>query len=286
MNAKIIDGREISKKTLNEIKVRIDKIKDKYDIKPGLAIIYIGDDEASNVYVKRIMKTCEKVGIYSNKYCLPKYTDEEKVLEVISDLNDDDKIHGIIIQLPLPKSISEDNIKKLIASGKDVDCIGPINIGNLYCGFDGFIPCTPKAALRLLKSTGVDLKGKNAVVVGRSNVVGRPIAELLLKENLAVTICHSKTEDIDSHIKNADVVVAAVGKPNIIKGDVIKEGAIIIDVGTNVVDGKLVGDVEYDNAIKRASYITPVPGGVGPMTNVMLIENTLEACIKKCGLEL
>ncbi len=286
MSSKIINGRENAKIYLEKIKKKIDNLREKYDITPGLAIVQIGEDKASHVYVNRIVKTCSKAGVNSNIYNLPASTDEKKVVEVLNKLNSDEKTHGIIIQFPIPKNIDSNVVTTNILPSKDVDCINPINIGKMYSGLKGFIPCTPKGALKLLKSIEIDLVGKNAVVVGRSNIVGRPIAELLLKENLTVTICHSKTENLNEYIKNADVVVSAAGKPNLITGDMIKKDAIVIDIGTNVVDGKLVGDVEFEKAKKIASYITPVPGGVGPMTNVMLIENTLEACLIQCGLEL
>lgn len=286
MNSKIIDGKKISKGISDDIKEKLGILSQKHGVIPGLAVVYIGEDKASKVYAQSIIKKCDKMGLYSEKHFASNDITEKEVLEILNSLNNNSKIHGIIVQFPIPKGIDENKIKSAISDMKDVDCITPINIGKLYSNIDGFIPCTPKGAIRLLKSTETSLSGKNAVIVGRSNIVGKPIYELLLRENLTVTICHSKTKNLEEHISKADVVVAAAGKPHLIKGNWFKKDAIVIDVGTNVVDGKLVGDVEYDKALDIVKYITPVPGGVGPMTIAMLLENTLEACIKQCGLKL
>ncbi len=200
--------------------------------------------------------------------------------------NRNKKINGIIVQFPIAEGIDENKIKWAVSEQKDVDCINPINVGRLYTNSVGFIPCTPKGVIKLIKSTGENLAGKKAVVVGRSNIVGKPVGELLLKEDLTVSICHSKTRNLEEYLLKADVVVAAAGRPNLVKGRMIKEGSIVIDVGTNVVDGKLVGDVEFEKAADKAAFITPVPGGVGPMTIAMLLENTLEACLRQCELKL
>lgn len=286
METKLINGKEIAGNILKETSEKVNLIKKKYDKSPGLAVIYIGNDKASQVYADTIIKKCTNTGFKGKKYVFSRDVDEGKILEVINQLNNDNEINGVIIQFPLPKGLNEENIKLALSPEKDVDCINPISVGKLYSDVQGFIPCTPKGAIRLLKSIGIGLTGKNALVIGRSNIVGRPVAELLLKENLSITVCHSKTQNLDEHIAKADVVVAAVGKPQLVKGDALKSGAIVIDVGTNVVDGKLVGDVDFNTAIGKAAFITPVPGGVGPMTIAMLLENTLEACIKQWDLEL
>lgn len=283
---KIIDGRKMAKDLLEEIKRKTLELKNKYNKAPGLAVVLIGNDKASGVYANNIIKKCDAVGFFSEKYSLGENTTEDEALDLLDKLNNNDKISGILIQFPLPKGINEKKIKSYISDKKDVDGINPLTTGRLYSGLDTFIPCTPKAALKLLKSTGVELKGKDVVVIGRSNIVGRPIAELLLKENATVTICHSKTINLESHTKRADVVVSAVGYPNLVKGHMLKEGSIVIDVGTNVVNGKLVGDTEFESAYEKVSLITPVPGGVGPVTITMLLENTLEAFLKQWELEL
>ncbi|RKD28064.1 bifunctional 5,10-methylene-tetrahydrofolate dehydrogenase/5,10-methylene-tetrahydrofolate cyclohydrolase [Caminicella sporogenes] len=285
MVSNIINGREISKKRLIEIEEKVKYLSDKYGKVPGLAVVYIGNDKASEVYVNTIIKKCTKVHFYSEKHLLSENVSEDEILDLINNLNKNEKINGIIIQFPLPKGIDENKIKFALSYEKDVDCINPINVGMLYSNSKSFLPCTPKGVIELIKSINQDLTGKNAVVVGRSNIVGKPVAELLQQENLTVTLCHSKTKDLKEHLLRADVVVAAAGRANLIKGDMLKENCIVIDVGTNVVDGKLVGDVEFDSAVKKASYITPVPGGVGPMTIAMLLENTLEACLKQCELK-
>lgn len=285
MNNKIIDGKEIAKKRLKAIQDKVNYLSDTYGIVPGLAVVYIGDDKASEVYVNTIVKKSQQVGFHSEKYSLSQDVTEKELLDLINELNKNEKINGVIIQFPIPEGINENKLKFALSHEKDVDCINPINVGLLYSNLESFLPCTPKGVIELIKSTGQNLVGKNAVVVGRSNIVGKPVAELLLKENLTVTLCHSKTKDLKEHLMNADIVVAAAGKANLIKADMIREGSIIIDVGTNVIDGKLIGDVEFDSVIEKAAYITPVPGGVGPMTIAMLLENTLEACLKQCELE-
>lgn len=283
---RIIDGRKMAKDLLEEMKRKTMGFKNKHSKAPGLAVVLIGNDKASEVYVNNIIKKCDATGFLSEKYILEENTTENEILHLLDKLNNNDKINGILIQFPLPKGIDEKKIKSYISEKKDVDGINPLTTGRLYSGLDTFIPCTPKAALKLLKSTGVELKGKDTVVIGRSNIVGRPIAELLLKENATVTICHSKTINLEAHTKRADIVVSAVGYPNLVKGHMLKEGSIVIDVGTNVVNGKLVGDTEFESAYEKVSLITPVPGGVGPVTITMLLENTLEAFLKQWELEL
>ncbi|KAB3537385.1 bifunctional methylenetetrahydrofolate dehydrogenase/methenyltetrahydrofolate cyclohydrolase FolD [Alkaliphilus pronyensis] len=280
--AKIIDGKVISKDIREDISKHVSDLKEKHNITPGLAVVIVGNDPASHTYVGMKEKACTSVGMYSEVHRLPEETTQEQLLHLINRLNGDTKIHGILVQVPLPKGINENIVNSHIIPEKDVDGFHAINTGNLLLGEDTIVPCTPKGIIELIKSTGASISGKNAVVIGRSNIVGKPAAVLLLQENATVTICHSKTNNLKEHILNADIVVAAVGKPELIKGDMIKPGAIVIDAGTTVVDGKLIGDVEFSKASGVASYITPVPGGVGPMTIAMLLKNTLEAAKKKC----
>jgi methylenetetrahydrofolate dehydrogenase (NADP+)/methenyltetrahydrofolate cyclohydrolase len=282
MCAKILDGREISKEIRNAIIEQVHHLKERYEMTPGLAVIIVGDDDASHVYVSMKEKACQKVGFHSEVYKLPKETTQEEILKLIDELNKSKKIHGILVQLPLPKGIDESLINSHILPTKDVDGFHAINTGKLLLGEESFIPCTPKGILELIKRTGENLTGKHAVVIGRSNIVGKPTGVLLLKENTTVTICHSKTENLEKYVQMADIVVAAVGVPELIKGTMIKDGAIVIDAGTRKINGKLVGDVDYEEASKKASWITPVPGGVGPMTITMLLENTLKAAKVQC----
>jgi len=285
MTAKIINGKEIAEDIISKISVKIEALSKKNKV-PGLAVIYIGNDKASEVYADMIIKKSRKIGFNSHKYIFPENVEDVEVFKLIEKLNNDREVNGVIIQFPVPNNIDESRLKLKLNPLKDVDCVNPINVGKMYTGLPTYLPCTPKGAVKLLKTLGLDLTGKSATVIGRSNIVGKPVAELLLRENLTVTICHSKTTNLDEYLINSDVIVAAVGRPEIIKGEYIKEGAIVIDIGTNVVDGRLVGDVEYNKAVEKASYITPVPGGVGPMTIAMLLENTLEASIKQWELEL
>lgn len=282
----LVDGKGISKVYAESLKEKIQWVKDNREINPGLAVVYIGDDKASNVYVKSILKKCDQLGIYSERFDFSGDITTEEAVAFIEKLNVDEKFHGIICQFPLPKNLDEQAVRQTISAKKDVDSAGSDNIGRLYAGLDCFVPCTPKGMHLLLKSLGEELSGKKAVVVGRSNVVGKPVAQLLLNENMTVSICHSRTKDLKSYTIDADVIMAGVGVPHLIKEDMVKEGAIIIDAGINVLDEKLVGDVDYKSMIDKVKYITPVPGGVGPTTILMLIENTLEACGKQCGFEL
>ncbi|KGG81421.1 5,10-methylene-tetrahydrofolate cyclohydrolase [Caloranaerobacter azorensis H53214] len=285
MKNNIIDGKEIAKNIRAGLAKEIEMIKEKYGKVPGLAVILVGNDPASHTYVSMKEKACKKIGMYSEVHRLSEDTTQNQIIELIEKLNKDDKIDGILVQLPLPKGINENIVNYKISPEKDVDGFHAINAGNLFLGEKSFVPCTPKGIIRLIKETGIEIEGKNAVVVGRSNIVGKPTAILLLNENATVKICHSRTRDLAKHVKEADILVSAVGKPEIIKGEMIKEGAVVIDAGTTKVDGKLVGDVEFDLAKDRASWITPVPGGVGPMTITMLLENTLEAFKKRWNLE-
>jgi methylenetetrahydrofolate dehydrogenase (NADP+) / methenyltetrahydrofolate cyclohydrolase len=276
--AKIIDGKEIAKKLRLEIKSEVEGFEKQYKRKPGLSVVLIGDNEASQIYVNMKEKACKEVGIISNKFLLPKTASQEEALRLVGKLNEDRAVDGILVQLPLPSQLDTTEILNAISPSKDVDGFHPINVGRLSLGEKGFVPCTPVGVIKLIESTGTRIEGAKAVVVGRSNIVGKPVAALLMKKNATVTVCHSKTKDIDKVIADADILVAAMGKPEFVKGSWIKSGCIVIDVGVNrLADGKLVGDVEFGEAKMRASHITPVPGGVGPMTIAMLLENTLDA---------
>lgn len=274
---KIIDGKQIAKDIRAGLKEEVTALKEKTGKVPGLAVVLVGDDPASHTYVRMKEKACNNAGILSRTHRLPSTTSQEELLNMVKSLNEDDEIHGILVQLPLPKGLDEQEILYTIDPEKDVDGFHPVNVGRLMTGDPSFIPCTPRGIIELLDRTGVELKGKKAVVVGRSNIVGKPAALLLLQRHATVTICHSRTSDLPGEVRKADVVVAAVGRPEMVKGDWIKEGAIVIDVGVNRVDDKLVGDVAFDEAKEKAAAITPVPGGVGPMTIAMLLQNTLES---------
>ncbi len=280
--AKLIDGKSIASKIRGEIAVEVNRLKAQ-GIIPGLAVILVGDNAASRVYVSMKEKACLDVGIYSDEYKLPEKIDEKELLNLIDRLNKNKEIHGILVQLPLPQHINEAKIVEAIAPDKDVDGFHPYNVGRLITGKPLFQPCTPYGIMVMLKESGIDLSGKEVVVVGRSNIVGKPVALMCLHQNATVTLCHSKTKNLPEKIGMADILIAAVGKPEMIKGEWVKEGAVVIDVGVNRLhDGKLVGDVEFSVASKRASYITPVPGGVGPMTITMLLFNTLQSAKKAC----
>ncbi|HDP70572.1 MAG TPA: bifunctional methylenetetrahydrofolate dehydrogenase/methenyltetrahydrofolate cyclohydrolase FolD [Actinobacteria bacterium] len=281
MSARIIDGKAIAASIRQEMTSEVAQLKEN-GIVPGLAVVIIGDDPASKVYVGQKEKGCAQIGIYSEKHDLPGDTSEEELLDLIDKLNKDDKINGILVQLPLPKQIDEKRVLYAIDSAKDVDGFHPENIGKMVIGEDTFLPCTPHGIMVLLEHSGIDLKGKEAVVVGRSNIVGKPILLMLLSKSATVTICHSKTVDLNFHTARADVLIAAVGIPEMIKGDMVKDGVVVIDVGVNRLEsGKLVGDVEFESVSKKASAITPVPGGVGPMTITMLLKNTIKAAKKQ-----
>lgn len=276
--AQIINGNEIAKQMQEEMRLEVEKLKAESGSVPGLAVILVGEDPASKVYVKNKGKACDKIGFYSEQHNLPEDVSETKLLELVEELNKKDNINGILVQLPLPKHIDSKKVIQTINPIKDVDGFHPINVGDLMIDEAKLAPCTPSGVMELLKRTGINLVGKNAVVVGRSNIVGKPVSLMLLKEHCTVTICHSRTRDLEEVCKKADILVAAVGKPEMITGDMIKEGAVVIDVGVNRLDnGKLVGDVHFESASQKASYITPVPGGVGPMTITMLMHNTLKA---------
>ncbi len=249
-------------------------------INPGLAVIIVGDDPASRVYVNNKKKACEECGIYSEEYALPAETSEKELLDLIDVLNNNSKISGILVQLPVPDHIDEKKIIEAINPIKDVDAFHPVNVGKIMVGDFDFVPCTPAGVMELIKESGIEVSGKECVVVGRSNIVGKPQAMLLLHQNGTVTVCHSRTKDLKAKTKEADILVVAVGIPNFVTGDMIKPGAVVIDVGINrIADKKLVGDVEFESAEKVAGAITPVPGGVGPMTIAILMKNTVKAAI-------
>lgn len=275
--ATIIDGKKLAQEKRDEIKEEVVLLKKK-NITPGIAVVIVGDNQASKIYVRNKRKACAEAGIESFEHALPSNTSQNDLLALIAKLNADRKVNGILVQLPLPSHIDEQAVIESIDPAKDVDGFHPVNMGKLFAGLPCFKPCTPMGIMALIDKTGLDLTGKNAVVVGRSNIVGKPVAIMLLERHATVTICHSRTKDIDKIIGQADVLVAAVGKPKMIKGGWIKKGAVVIDVGINRdEEGKITGDVEFEAAAQRATAITPVPGGVGPMTIAMLLKNTLEA---------
>lgn len=277
MPAKLIDGKEIAKELRAEMTEEVKKLQSEKNITPGLAVVIVGDNPASQVYVRNKEKGCAEVGIYSEKHALSAEIKEEELIALISKLNKDPKIHGILVQLPLPKQIDEKKVLNTIDCDKDVDGFHPINVGRLMIGEPLFPPCTPNGIMELLKGSRVQIEGKRAVVIGRSNIVGKPVASMLLKENATVTICHSKTKNLPQEAASGDILVVAIGRPRMVTADMVKKGAVVIDVGTNRVDGKLVGDVDFEAVKEKASWITPVPGGVGPMTITMLLKNTIKA---------
>jgi methylenetetrahydrofolate dehydrogenase (NADP+)/methenyltetrahydrofolate cyclohydrolase len=284
--AHIIDGKAIAKEIRARIKDETAELKS-CDVTPGLAVVLVGDDPASRVYVTMKEKACAEAGIFSDEHKLPAETSEAQLLELVAQLNADERIDGILVQLPLPGHIDESNVLEAISPKKDVDGFHPYNVGRLATGNPLFKPCTPYGVMKMLEHTGVDLTGADVVVVGRSNIVGKPVALMCLAQHATVTICHSRTRDLAQRVKAADVVIAAVGRPEMIKGEWIKPGATVIDVGINRVgEKKLVGDVEFAAASEKAAAITPVPGGVGPMTIAMLLQNTLESAKRRasgCG---
>jgi methylenetetrahydrofolate dehydrogenase (NADP+) / methenyltetrahydrofolate cyclohydrolase len=273
----LILGKEVSKNTRIEIKEKVEEFSKKYGRVPCLSVIIVGEDPASQTYVKNKVIGCEEVGMKSLKYEFPDGVKQEDIATVIKTLANDKNVDGILVQLPLPKGYDEKYLLDLIPEEKDVDGFCANNLGLLAMGTPRTISCTPFGVMKLLASTGVELSGKNAVVIGRSNTVGKPMAMLLLNANCTVTVCHSKTKNLEEITKNADILVVAIGRPKFLKANMVKEGAIVIDVGINRVDGKLCGDVDFDEVEKKASFITPVPGGVGPMTISMLLYNTLMA---------
>ena len=276
MAAQLLDGKIMSDEIKAQVAARVAALKEK-GIHPGLAVILVGEDPASQIYVRNKGIGCEQTGIYSETIRMPETTTQQELEDEIRRLNADPRIHGILVQLPLPKGLDEAAALATIVPEKDVDGFHVVNAGKLLNGLPGVVACTPKGALAMIRKAGVDLSGKEAVVVGRSNIVGKPMAMLLLQQNCTVTMCHSRTKDLAAHTRRADVLVAAVGKAKFITADMVKPGAIVIDVGINRVDGKVVGDVDFESVKDVAGWITPVPGGVGRMTIAMLLENTVEA---------
>ncbi|EGP3581843.1 bifunctional methylenetetrahydrofolate dehydrogenase/methenyltetrahydrofolate cyclohydrolase FolD [Listeria monocytogenes] len=273
----IIDGKKLAKEIQEKVTREVSELV-KEGKQPGLAVVLVGDNQASRTYVRNKQKRTEEAGMKSVLIELPENVTEEKLLSVVEELNEDKTIHGILVQLPLPEHISEEKVIDTISFDKDVDGFHPVNVGNLFIGKDSFVPCTPAGIIELIKSTGTQIEGKRAVVIGRSNIVGKPVAQLLLNENATVTIAHSRTKDLPQVAKEADILVVATGLAKFVKKDYIKPGAIVIDVGMDRDENnKLCGDVDFDDVVQEAGFITPVPGGVGPMTITMLLANTLKA---------
>lgn len=279
--AKIIDGKIAAEKIRQGLKAEVEKLET-LGIKPGLAVVLVGNNPASRVYVKAKGKSCEDVGIASFQHDLPEDTKQEELLAIIQKLNNDPQVNGILVQLPLPPHLDQETLLEAISPQKDVDGFHPFNMGRLFIGKPILQPCTPLGIMKLLEHEGIDVKGKHAVVIGRSNIVGKPAAIMLLQRHATVTICHSRTKDLPQVVRQADILIVAIGKPMMVKSDWIKPGAVVIDVGVNRLEnGKLAGDVDFEDVKERASFITPVPGGVGPMTIAILLHNTIEAAKKQ-----
>lgn len=275
-----IDGKEVSASVRNAITEKVTELKEK-GVTPGLAVIIVGNDPASRVYVNNKKKGCEQTGMNSFEYALPEETTTEELIALIEKLNGEKDVHGILCQLPVPKHIDEEKVLNAILPDKDVDAFHPVNCGKVMTGDYTFAPCTPAGMVEMLKYYNIPVAGKHCVIIGRSNIVGKPMAMLMLKENATVTVCHSRTQNLPEITKQADILVAAVGRPKFVTPDMVKEGAVVLDVGINrMEDGKLCGDVDFDAVCEKTSYITPVPGGVGPMTITMLLKNTLAAAEK------
>jgi len=293
MTAKIIDGKQVAADMRAELKAEVEKLKAK-GVVPGLAVVLVGDDPASKSYVTAKEKACEEIGIYSDDNRLPTETTQQQLMTLVDKLNKDSKIHGILVQLPLPKQIDESKVLLAIDPNKDVDGFHPVNVGKMVVGEKTFLPCTPHGIVQLLLRSNVKLEGAEVVIVGRSNIVGKPLANMLIQKsptgNATITVCHTRTKNIAEHVKRADVIIAAAGRPNTITADMVKDGAVVIDVGVNRVEDatkkkgyRLVGDVDFDAVSEKASLITPVPGGVGPMTITMLLYNTVESAKRTVG---
>lgn len=284
MSAQIIDGKKVAADIKEKLKKEIAELKSK-GINPSLAVVLVGENPASKKYVASKEKTCGELGITSVAHTIPETSTQAELMKLIDELNNDPKVHGILVQLPLPKGLNEKEVMNAISSKKDVDGFGPDSLGKIILDEPGFIPCTPHGAMKMLEAYGIDPAGKHAVVVGRSVIVGKPLALLLLRKNATVTICHSKTPNLKEECLKADILCAAVGKAKMITGDMIKNGAAIIDIGINVTtEGKLIGDVDFDAAKEKAGWITPVPGGAGPMTIAMLMYNTVQAAKMQAGI--
>lgn len=280
MTAKIIDGKAVAETVKAEVKASAELFAEKYGRKPGLAVILVGDDPASAIYVRNKTAACEKCNVESFEFRLPASATEGEVISLVKRVASDEKVDGMLVQLPLPQGLDEKMVLSFVPPKKDSDGFSAQNAGNLLLGKDCLSACTPQGIIELIKSTGIDICGKHAVVVGRSNIVGKPVAVMLLENNATVTVCHSKTRNLADITREADILVVAIGKKEFITGDMIKPGAVVIDVGMNRVDGKLYGDVEFSSASEVASFITPVPGGVGPMTVAMLLKNTVKAAFR------
>lgn len=276
----IMDGKELSKKIRGNLKIECEELKSK-GIKPKLAVIMVGNDNASKVYVKNKSKACDEVGIEFEEFLLDETTSQEKLESLIDELNQNEKIHGILLQSPIPKNLDINRAFEKISPEKDVDGFHPINVGRLALNKDTFVSCTPYGIMKIFEEYNIDLTGKDVVILGRSNIVGKPLIQCCLNKNATVTVCHSKTKNLSEHTKRADVLISAIGKPNFVTADMVKENAVVIDVGINrTEEGKIVGDVDFENVQKKAPYITPVPGGVGPMTIAMLMNNVIKAARK------
>ncbi len=283
--ARIIDGKEISRVVREQVAAEVTALKER-GIETGLAVIIVGDDPASKLYVSNKKKACESCGIKSFEYALPESTSQEELIALVRQLNGDKRVNGILVQLPLPSHIDEQEVILAISPEKDVDSFHPVNVGRIMLGDYSFLPCTPAGVMELLARSGIEVEGKNCVVIGRSNIVGKPMAMLLLHKNGTVTICHSRTRNLADVTRRADILVVAVGRAGFVTADMVKEGAVVIDVGMNrKPDGKFCGDVDFDNVKDKASFITPVPGGVGPMTIAMLMKNTLTAAKLQNGIK-
>lgn len=281
----VIDGKALAKRVRDEIKAGVQELHAGYGVVPGLGVVLVGDDPASHVYVRNKEKACAEVGIDSKEHLLPASVSQDALLEVVESLNEDPAVHGILVQLPLPAHVCTDEVLEAVAPHKDVDGFHPMNQGLLLSGREGFRPCTPMGIMRMLESVDCDPKGKNAVVIGRSNIVGKPVALMLLARHATVTICHSRTQELAAEVARADIIVAAIGKAGAVRGEWIKPGAVVIDVGINrLPSGRLAGDVDFATARERASAITPVPGGVGPMTICMLLQNTYVSARRTLGI--
>ncbi len=284
MDTRIIDGVALARAVRNELRGRVEALRSA-GVVPGLAVVLAGDDPVSRVYVRSKARACAEVGVYSEQHDLPASAAEARLLERVRLLNADPRIHGIMVQLPLPAHVSGEQVLRAIAPDKDVDGFHPFNVGLLATGHPAFVPCTPAGVMKMLDREGIDPEGRHAVIVGRSNIVGKPMAMLLLRRNATVTVCHSKTRNLGEMTRRADILVAAIGRARFLTGDMVKPGAVVIDVGINrLPDGKLAGDVDFQSVLGRASHLTPVPGGVGPMTIAMLLQNTVfaaERAIKK-----
>ena len=273
----IIDGKKLAKEIRENLKIKCDELKEK-GINPKLAVIMVGEDKASKVYVRNKSKACNEIGIAFEEFLLDENITQKELIELIQKLNKDKTIHGILLQSPIPKHLDINEAFRTIAPEKDVDGFNPVNVGKLSLNQDTFVSCTPYGIMRMFEAYNIDLEGKNLVLVGRSNIVGKPLIQCCLNKNATVTVCHSRTKNLKEHTKNADILIAAIGKSKFIKEDMVKDNAVVIDVGINRgEDGKLTGDVDFENVSKKASYITPVPGGVGPMTIAMLMNNVIKA---------